>query len=197
MHLQEVNRLCKKEADAYFRSALFLDSDQALELKEDDTFSQEVSYKNWFVMNLIWYVWSTGYRVNLIVHKVIVSLFYCLLFVYTKWHTVNDSTLNNIECNVLCPHRDWINQLITYKSPRNWKYKYCICKYLLILGLWSTENVQANSRPERNCNKEGLWGKYNIVLQYQLRYNIVYLRNDSYFGAVHADWTCTRELANP
>jgi len=25
----------------------------------------------------------------------------------------------------------------------------------------------------------------------------VYLRNDSYFGAVHADWTCTRELANP
>jgi len=46
MHLQEVNRLCKKEADAYFRSALFLDSDQALELKEDDTFSQEVSYKN-------------------------------------------------------------------------------------------------------------------------------------------------------
>ena len=23
------------------------------------------------------------------------------------------------------------------------------------------------------------------------------LRNDSYFGAVHADQTCTRELANP
>jgi len=25
----------------------------------------------------------------------------------------------------------------------------------------------------------------------------VYLMNDSYFGAVHADWTCTGELANP
>ena len=26
--------------------------------------------------------------------------------------------------------------------------------------------------------------------------SFVYLRNYSYFGAVHADWTCTQELAN-
>jgi len=44
---------------------------------------------------------------------------------------------------------------------------------------------------------------YKQILNHVLTWNTAawssgsYLRNDSYFGAVHADWTCTRELANP
>jgi len=38
---------------------------------------------------------------------------------------------------------------------------------------------------------------YCYNLSYRLDSKDWPFKNDSYFGAVHADWTCTRELANP